>query len=227
MTFDPEVFVADCRAAAGEGDAPTAVAEVLAAATDDGSSIDAALGAEYKREADVLFSSPNLTVQRILWPRGAVTSPHDHRMWAVVGVYGGEETNRLYKRSSEGLNECGGQSVAQGDVFVLGADAIHSVENAGSGWTAALHVYGGDILTVERSAWGPDGREVPYGEMTSAVKAMLQSAYDLAEERGAAIDDQALSVAITALLAWCKLERRYATPAEARGIVTDAWELLS
>jgi hypothetical protein len=86
-------------------------------------------------------------------------------------------------------------------------------------------VYGGDISTVERSAWGPDGREVPYGEMTSVAKAMFQSAYDLAAERGIAVDDDARYLAGTALRVWYERERRYPAPAEARGIVADAWNL--
>jgi predicted metal-dependent enzyme (double-stranded beta helix superfamily) len=213
------------RAISDEDDAPAAVRELVAAAIVDGSSIDAAIGTEYKREADMLFSSANLTVQRILWPRGIVTPPHDHRIWAVVGVFAGEETNRLYERSPEGLKESGRQAVAQGDVIVLGADAIHSVENPRLGWTAAHHVYGDDISTVERSAWGPDGREVPYGEMTSAAKTMFQPVYELAAERGVTIDDEARYLAFTALRAWYEFERRYPAPAEARSIVAAAWKL--
>jgi hypothetical protein len=61
--------------------------------------------------------------------------------------------------------------------------------------------------------------------MVAAAKAMFQSAYDLAEERGETIDDEARYLAMTALRDWYERERRYPTAAESRGIVADAWTL--
>ena len=29
--------------------------------------------------------------------------PHEHRMWAVIGLYGGREDNTFYRRSPQGL----------------------------------------------------------------------------------------------------------------------------
>ena len=158
--FVAERFVGACRAAASLDEPVAAVREVVAAAIADGGAVDAALGSGYKRERDTLLSSVDLTVQRIVWAPGMLSPPHEHRMWAVVGVYDGEERNRLYERVSAGLTERGCHDVGRGEVFVLDATAIHSVENVGRVRTAGLHVYGGDILNVERSAWGPDDREV-------------------------------------------------------------------
>jgi predicted metal-dependent enzyme (double-stranded beta helix superfamily) len=225
VVFDAETFVSDCQAAVVEVDPVTAVRDVVAAAIADGSSIDAALGTEFKRAPDILFSSVDLTVQRIRWPPGFVSSPHDHRMWAVIGVYAGEELNRLYDRSPNGLTECGRHAVAQRDVFVLDQNAIHLVENPDRGWTAGLHVYGGDILSVERSAWGPDGREVTFAEDSSVRIAMLQAMRDLAADREKHIDDEAGFLAFTALRAACERERRYPTPPQARRIIADAWQV--
>ena len=225
MGFDAGTFISECQAAAVEVDPVTAVQEVVAAAIADGSSIDAALGTGFKSAPDTLFSSVDLTVLRIRWAPGFVSSPHDHRMWAVIGVYAGEELNRLYDRSPDGLWECGRRAVAQRDVFVLDSDAIHSVENADRGWTAGLHVYGGDILSVERSAWGPDGREVSFAEDLSAAMAMFQAMRDLAADLEKHLDDESRSLAFAALRAACERERRYPTPAQARRIIVDAWQL--
>ena len=104
-------------------------AEVVAAAIADGGAVDAALGSGYKHRRDTLLSSVDLTVQQIVWAPGMLSPPHEHRMWAVVGVYDGEERNRLYERVAAGLTERGCQDVARGEVFVLDTTAIHSVEN--------------------------------------------------------------------------------------------------
>ena len=33
--------------------------------------------------------------------------PHDHRMWAVIGIYGGHEQNIFYNRAEHGLKHHG------------------------------------------------------------------------------------------------------------------------
>jgi predicted metal-dependent enzyme (double-stranded beta helix superfamily) len=222
LRFDPDAFVAECRAAADESDAPAAVREVVEAAVLDGSSIDAALGTSLG-EPDNLFSSDSLTVQRIRWPRGIRTWPHDHRMWAVIGVYAGYEQNRFYERSPERLLERAARTVTERDVLVLDADAIHSVETPHL--SVGLHVYGGDILNAERSAWGPDGREGSYREEAAALRAMFQTIREVAAERSKVLDGEARYRAMTALQDACDRKHRHQTGAEARQVVAEAWNL--
>lgn len=225
MVFDPAVFVSDVQSAVARSDSINAVQEVVAAAIVDGAAIDSALGTELKPEPETLLSSDHLTIQRIIWPPGLGSPPHEHRMWAVVGVYAGEELNRIYERGSGGLRERGTRAVAERDVFVLDADAIHSVENPDRNWTAGLHVYGGDIVNIERSAWAPDGREVPFAENSTARRAMFPPMRELAQAHGMKLDDEARYLAFIALTAATERERRYPTPAEARQIIADAWNL--
>ncbi len=88
--------------------------------------------------------------------------PHDHRMWAVIGIYGGQEDNAFYRRSTPGartLVDSGGTQLVEGDVLLLGDDVIHSVTNPREVLTGALHVYGGDFFDTPRSQWGPGPRE--------------------------------------------------------------------
>jgi len=191
----------------------------------DGAAIDSVLGTELKPEHETLFSSEDLTIQRIIWLPGLGSSLHEHRMWAVVGVYAGEELNRIYERAPDGLTDGGTRTVPERDVFVLDADAIHSVENPDRNWTAGIHVYGGDIVNIERSAWGPDGREVPLAENASARRAMVQPMRELAKEHGRKIDDEARYLAFTALTTESQRQRRYPMPAEARQIIAAAWNL--
>jgi predicted metal-dependent enzyme (double-stranded beta helix superfamily) len=172
--FDADVFVHEVQLAADAADPVTAAQEVVAAAIVDGVSIDAALGTTLTADNDTLFASPTLTVQRIQWVPGLPSIPHEHRMWAVVGVYTGEELNRIYERSFDGLREARSELVSERSLLVLDSDAIHSVENPRRARTAALHVYGGDILNGERNGWGPDGREAPFAQIDSARRAMFE-----------------------------------------------------
>jgi hypothetical protein len=124
--FDSETFVADCQRAASETDPVSAVADAVVATIRDGAAIDAVLGTELRGEADTLYSSAELTVQRIMWPGGVASPPHDHRMWAVVGVYAGEEVNRLYERGLSGLEERAVRPVGAAGVLTFGEKTIHS-----------------------------------------------------------------------------------------------------
>jgi predicted metal-dependent enzyme (double-stranded beta helix superfamily) len=221
--FSADEFVRDVQMASVAADPISAVQAVVEAAISDGASIDSALGTERKRENDTLFSSPTLTVQRILWPGGVGSPPHEHRMWAVIGVYRGEELNRLFERTPDGLKECGDRVVRRRETIALDRDVIHSVENPHRELTAGLHVYGGDIRGIDRSAWGPDGREVTFGENHAAWISMFGPMRDMLQEHGRQDDDDASYQAIVALTAAAKRERRYLTHDESRRIIADAW----
>jgi predicted metal-dependent enzyme (double-stranded beta helix superfamily) len=82
--------------------------------------------------------------------------PHEHRMWAAIGIYGGAEENRLYKRGTERIQPAGERVLDAGDVLGLGRDAIHAVHNPRQVFTGAIHVYGGDFVNEPRSQWDPD-----------------------------------------------------------------------
>ncbi len=100
-----------------------------------------------------MFSSDELTIMNVVWGPRAYLQPHDHRMWACIGIYGGREDNQLYRRNDLGIVSSGGRSVDAGDTIVLGKSAIHSVHNPLARLTGAIHVYGGPFLTESRSEW--------------------------------------------------------------------------
>jgi predicted metal-dependent enzyme (double-stranded beta helix superfamily) len=68
-------------------------------------------------------------------------------------MYGGREDNAFFRRVPGGLEASGGRELPAGEVLVLGDDAIHSVANTRRDFAVALHVYGGDFYSVERSEW--------------------------------------------------------------------------
>jgi predicted metal-dependent enzyme (double-stranded beta helix superfamily) len=174
-TFDVDTFVADCEAALRESQPALAVKEVLARAVANPSDIDRALGDAAKWEMRSLYRSSALTVLQFVWPPTVELFPHDHRMWAAIGVYGGGEDNTFFRRVPEGLAVSGGKQLRAGDVTLFGDDVIHAVANPSRAYTAAIHVYGGDYFGTHRSQWDPTSlREEPFD--AEAVRRVLDDA---------------------------------------------------
>ena len=92
--FDVEELVAACQDAIGETEPLLAVRDVLERAVADQSAIAEALPPE-RGELVPLHVSDELTVLKVVWAPGMVLGPHDHRMWAAIGVYSGGEDNRV------------------------------------------------------------------------------------------------------------------------------------
>jgi predicted metal-dependent enzyme (double-stranded beta helix superfamily) len=93
--------------------------------------------------------------------------PHNHRMWAVIGIYTGREDNVFWRRIPDDPNgrveAAGAKALCVRDAEPLGHNIIHSVTNPIPRLTGAIHVYGGDFFGVERSEWDPESlREQPY-----------------------------------------------------------------
>jgi predicted metal-dependent enzyme (double-stranded beta helix superfamily) len=113
---------------------------------------------------ELLVHRPDITVIHATWAPGMHLMAHDHRMWAVIGIYQGAEDNQFYRRGSGGfLVESNGRRLEVGDVAVLGESTIHAVSNPARVVTGAIHVYGGDFVNRPRSQWGPgEPVERPY-----------------------------------------------------------------
>ena len=151
--FDVEEFVHDCTTALREAQPTLAVKEILQRAMSDPDLVAAALPPD-RAEIAPLHVSAELTVLKVVWAPGMSFRPHNHLMWAAIGLYGGREDNVFYRRSGEGLAVSGGKELRTGDVALLGDDTIHSVKNPLRTFTGALHVYGGDLpARPGRSEW--------------------------------------------------------------------------
>jgi predicted metal-dependent enzyme (double-stranded beta helix superfamily) len=159
--FDIDRFVADCRAALVEDESHRAVREVVERTVSDPGPVADAL-APTEGGIDLLHHAPDLTVLHAVWAPGMRLYPHDHRMWAVIGIYAGQEDNEFFRRAgpeAKTLTSSGGKEVAERDTLVLGSEAIHAVSNPLARLTAAIHVYGGDFVNEARSQWGPGPEE--------------------------------------------------------------------
>ena len=161
--FDVDEFVAECHVARADGEPILAIKDIVDRVVAGPGSVAKALSAE--PGVEVLHRSAELTVLNVVVPCGShPVLPHDHRMWALVGVYGGQEDNRFFRRAEHGLSESGGRSLMVSDSLAMGDDTIHSIGNPlAHSALAAIHVYGGDLLAAERSMWiEPGYEEQPY-----------------------------------------------------------------
>lgn len=156
--IDLERFVEDCVAANREADAQRAVKEVLARGVHDPRAMLAAVGEPEEAGLHVLHRSPILTIFAATWTPEMNLMPHNHLMWALIGIYTGREDNIFWRRSDEGLNAYGAEALFEGDVAALPSDAIHSVTNPLERFTGGIHVYGGDFFATTRSQWNPETR---------------------------------------------------------------------
>lgn len=161
--FDLEGFLSELSACQAETEPRRVASEVVRRAlTTPGEVCDAIAPSE--GGINLLLHSPELTVINVAWAPKMRLMPHDHRMWAVIGIYDGTEDNQFYRRASTGeLVSTSGRQLNTGDIAVLGSETIHSVSNPSAGLTGAVHVYGGDFVNRPRSQWGPgDLVERPY-----------------------------------------------------------------
>jgi predicted metal-dependent enzyme (double-stranded beta helix superfamily) len=155
--FDLEQFIADCRATAAGDRSQRHVRDVVARAVSRPDEILKALGEPKRAGLNKLHESPGLTILNVVWGPMMTIMPHDHRMWAVIGIYSGREDNVFWRRLPEGKVEAAGARAFQtGDTELLGNNIVHSVTNPIPRMSCALHVYGGDFFGAERSEWDPE-----------------------------------------------------------------------
>jgi len=158
---DPDELVARCVEAIADGDPRLAVRSVLERAVSDRHLADT-VGAR-GTGLNALYNTAELTVLNVVWPPLVSLFPHEHRMWAAIGIYGGREDNAFYRRDGDTIVPSGGKALDEGDVLLLGDDAIHSVHNPARVHTGAIHVYGGDFFATPRSQWDAETlAEEPY-----------------------------------------------------------------
>jgi predicted metal-dependent enzyme (double-stranded beta helix superfamily) len=187
--FDIDTFVDACRRARRETEPRRAVREVLERAVATPDEVAEALRPT-EAGFTLLHSAEDLTVVHVVWAPGMAIYPHDHQMWAAIGIYAGAEDNRFFRRSGGGdrraLTPSGGTQLRTGDVRLLGDDTIHAVANPGTGLTGAIHVYGGDFVHQPRSQWGPGPEEERPYDIEDARRQFAQANAAWAASRGSA-----------------------------------------
>ena len=162
--LDVEQFIDDVRRANRERDAQRAVDEVLARVVSEPSGVIAGLGEPNTAGLRPLYRSDDLTILNVVWAPLMLLLPHNHNMWASIGIYTGREDNIIWERRGSAVAAGRATSLSEKEVFPLPADAIHSVTNPIRRLTGAIHIYGGDFFKTDgRSEWDPETlRERPF-----------------------------------------------------------------
>lgn len=163
--FDVDRFIDDCKNARAQDSTHKAVCEVVAEAVTKPNELIAALGEPKEAGFQNLYRSDELTILNITWAPMMTLMPHNHNMWAVIGIYTGREDNIFWRKLKDGkhIEAAGAKSLMAGTANPLGRDIVHSVTNPIEKFTSAIHVYGGDFFAPGRSEWDPESlEEQPY-----------------------------------------------------------------
>lgn len=152
-------FVTDCVEANKENAPQAAVLEVLKSAVHSPGAMLSAVGEPARAGITVLHRSKSLTIFSAVWTPGMNLMPHNHHMWANIGIYTGREDNLLWRKTPQNIEAYGAKALFEGDAAALPADAIHSVTNPLTRFTGGIHIYGGDFFDTTRTQWNPETLE--------------------------------------------------------------------
>src|SRR5262245_57076934 len=88
-------FIGECRAALSQPSPELVIKGIVERAVAHPSDVEAALGTPREGTIVPLYHDRELTILNVVWTPGMAIYPHDHRMWALIGLYGGREDNTL------------------------------------------------------------------------------------------------------------------------------------
>jgi predicted metal-dependent enzyme (double-stranded beta helix superfamily) len=159
--FTVDNLITDCKkAVAGGRTAQSEVRDILAKAVSAPSQVLNELGEPETGGVSKIYDSEELTIINVVWGPHMTIMPHNHEMWANIGIYTGREDNIFWRRVADAedgyIEAAGAESLGLKDATTLGRDIIHSVTNPLSKLTGAIHIYGGDFFRVDRSDWDPE-----------------------------------------------------------------------
>ncbi|GBR02848.1 cysteine dioxygenase family protein [Acetobacter oeni] len=99
------------------------------------------------------------SVVSFVWGPGQKTPLHDHRVWGLIGMLRGRESETQYEVAPDGTFRAGETTFLEpGEVATLapGVNDYHLVANAFDDRTSvSIHVYGANIGGVSRATYDP------------------------------------------------------------------------
>lgn len=149
-------FLEDCISASQETEPQAAVHEVLARAVAAPAAALAAIGEPERAGLRVFHRSKTLTIFAATWTPQMNLMPHNHLMWALIGIYTGREDNIMWRKTPDRIEAQGARALFEGETAALPVDVIHSVTNPLLRFTGGIHIYGGDFFDTTRTQWNPE-----------------------------------------------------------------------
>jgi predicted metal-dependent enzyme (double-stranded beta helix superfamily) len=110
-----------------------------------------------------------LSLMAMVVPAGVATPVHDHRAWGLVGVYQGQQREKVYRRLDSGANpnfadlhQVAENILKPGDITTLlpPEGDIHMIETISSEPSISIHVLGNDIGCVHRHRYDVEHKTV-------------------------------------------------------------------
>jgi predicted metal-dependent enzyme (double-stranded beta helix superfamily) len=107
----------------------------------------------------VLHRGPGLSVTSVVWGPGSHAGPHDHHTWGMIGVMDNAIQETRFRRVDDRHREAYATLekdravlVKSGEVSLLipDVDEIHQLDNFGDRPTVEIHVYGTDLVGLQR-----------------------------------------------------------------------------
>ena len=154
--LDIDRFLEECVLANREAEPQVAVLEVLKRTIQNPRAVLMALGEPTEAGIIVLHRSPVLTIFNATWTPQMNLMPHNHLMWANIGIYTGREDNIFWRETSGSIEAFGAKVLFERDATALPTTTIHSVTNPLLRFTGGIHIYGGDFFDTTRSQWDPE-----------------------------------------------------------------------
>jgi predicted metal-dependent enzyme (double-stranded beta helix superfamily)/predicted enzyme related to lactoylglutathione lyase len=111
----------------------------------------------------------SLSVMAMVVPAGVATPVHDHRAWGLVGVYQGQQREKVYRRIDDGsrpdfadLQQVAENILAPGDITTLlpPEGDIHMIETISAEPSISIHVLGNDIGCEHRHRYDVEHKAV-------------------------------------------------------------------
>jgi predicted metal-dependent enzyme (double-stranded beta helix superfamily) len=104
-----------------------------------------------------------LSLFSLVVPPGAATPVHDHLAWGLVGLYAGEQDERVYRRAPDGTGQAPLELAERnhlhpGDFYLLVPPEgdIHSVATLTGEPSVSIHLLGNDTGCIWRHAYTPE-----------------------------------------------------------------------
>ena len=161
--FDMDRFIDDCAEAVKADPTHKTVRPIVERAVSDPTALLNTIGEPVAAGVNKICHRPDLTILNLVWGKRMTLMPHNHNMWAVIGVYTGREDNIFWRHNGDIIEAAGATALSVKDTEPLGKDIIHSVTNPIEKLTGAIHIYGGDFFNHARSEWDPEAlTERPY-----------------------------------------------------------------